>query len=243
MTLGIAIVILFVITTINMPDYSTELAVGLTLLLPIIGYWGFKPSIERFLERRKESNKVKREIGKPNSIEKGIQHYNSRERIPLKEILDNTNDSVDMSALTFTVIRYEDSSLIERKLKKGIKFTFILPDINSKIIDRHTDRYPLSDDLKNQIEKTLSQLCNLKKRFEENIIIKVNSTDNFDNSIIHVDKNKPEKAFIKVESRPIGKSNKERTSDLVIKEDNEEDYSEFKKLYDDLLDSSKDYVC
>ena len=124
--LGIAIVILFLKTTIDMTDFFTQLAVGLTLLLPIIGYWGFKPSIDRYLERRKESNKVKREIGKPNSIEKGIQHYNSRDRIPLKEILDNANDSVDMSALTFTVITYEDSSLIERKLKKRNKIYFCI---------------------------------------------------------------------------------------------------------------------
>ena len=60
-----------------------------------------------------------------------------------------------MSALTFTVIRYSNLSLIEQKLKKGIKFTFILPDINSKIIDRHRDRYPSSNDLKEQIEKSL----------------------------------------------------------------------------------------
>ena len=55
--LGIAIVILFLKTTIDMTDFFTQLAVGLTLLLPIIGYWGFKPSIDRYLERRKESNK------------------------------------------------------------------------------------------------------------------------------------------------------------------------------------------
>ena len=53
-----------------------------------------------------------------------------------------------MSALTFSVIKDNDLSLIERKLKKGIKFTFILPDRNSTIIDRHIDRYPSSKDLK-----------------------------------------------------------------------------------------------
>ena len=97
--------------------------------------------------------------------------------------------------------------------------------------------------MRNQIEKTLLQLCSLKKKFEENIIIKINNIDNFDNSIILVDKNKPEKAFIKVESRPIGKSGKERISDLVFRDDNEKDYSELKKLYDDIRENSKDYVC
>jgi hypothetical protein len=106
-------------------------------------------------------------------------------------------------------------------LKKGIKFTFILPDRNSRIIDRHIDRYPSSKDLKEKIERSITELSNLKTKFKDNVTIKINITDNFDNSIILVDKNKPEKTFIKVESRPIWKSGIERGSDLVFREDNE----------------------
>lgn len=80
-----------------------------------------------------------------------------------------------------------------------------MPDINSKIVDRHTDRYSSSKDLKEQIEKSITELSNLKTKFKENVTIKINNRDNFDNSIILVDKNKPEKAFIKVESRLLGK--------------------------------------
>ena len=84
----------------------------------------FKSEIEKFSEKRKKSvevniEKVQKEIGKPNSIENCIQHYNSRDRISLKEILDNTTNTVEMSALTFSVIKDNDLSLIERKLKKG----------------------------------------------------------------------------------------------------------------------------
>jgi hypothetical protein len=207
----------------------------------------FKSEIEKFSEKRKKSvevniEKVQKEIGKPNSIEKCIQHYNSRDRISLKEILDNTTNTVEMSALTFSVIKDNDLSLIERKLKKGIKFTFILPDRNSTIIDRHIDRYPSSKDFKEKIERSITELSNLKTKFKNNVTIKINITDNFDNSIILVDKNKPEKTFIKVESRPIWKSGIERGSDLVFREDDENNYSEWKKLYDDIFDSSKDYI-
>lgn len=127
-------------------------------------------------------------------------------------------------------------------MKKGIKFTFILPDRNSTIIDRHIDRYPSSKDFKEKIERSITELSNLKTKFKDNVTIKINITDNFDNSIILVDKNKPEKTFIKIESRPIWKSGIERGSDLVFREDNENNYSEWKKLYDDILDSSKDYI-
>lgn len=88
----------------------------------------------------------------------------------------------------------------------------------------------------------ITELSNLKTKFKDNVTIKINITDNFDNSIILVDKNKPEKTIIKVESRHIWKSGIERGSDLVFREDNENNYSEWKKLYDDILDSSKDYI-
>lgn len=194
-------------------------SIGTILIIKLYSY--LKKKKEKLLKLKKpisahnnepqsQTISITKQLGTPNSIENGIQHYNSRDRIPLKEILDNTKDTIDMSALTFSVIKENDLSLIERKLKKGIKFTFILPDKNSKIIDRHIDRYPSSTDLKEKIEKSIDELSNLKTKFKDNVTIKINNTDNFDNSIILVDKNKPEKTFIKVESRPIGKSGIER---------------------------------
>lgn len=62
--------------------------------------------------------KLKRQIGDPDSFEKGVHHYNSRNGIPFQKILDKVTDTIDMSALTFIVIRYSNLSLIEQKLKK-----------------------------------------------------------------------------------------------------------------------------
>jgi hypothetical protein len=106
-------------------DFYTGLAISIVLAILGLLSWTFKSEIEKFSEKRKKSvevniEKVQKEIGKPNSIEKGIQHYNSRDRISLKEILDNTTDTVEMSALTFSVIKDNDLSLIERKLKKEL---------------------------------------------------------------------------------------------------------------------------
>ena len=142
--------------------------------------------------------------------------------------------------MTFNIIRLNNLELIERKLKNRILFTFIFPDINSKIIDSHIGVYKSSKDLKKQIEDSLRELCELKNN---NLIIKTNNKDNFDESIILIDKNNPETSFIKVESRIKGKSPDIRPSDLAFLNDNEKFYSEWKSLYDGILNDSKDYVC
>ena len=80
-------------------------------------------------------------------------------------------------------------------------------------------------------------------KINNNLIIKTNNTYNFDESIILIDKNNPETSFIKVESRIKGKSSNTRPSDLAFLNDNEKFYSDWKKVYDNILKESLDYVC
>ena len=191
------------------------------------------------------NHQIQKEIGNPNSIDKGIQHYNSRDRIPFSKIIDEVTKSVDLSGLTFNIIRLNDLELIEQKLKNGIIFTFIFPDINSKIIDSHIGVYKSSKDLKKQIEDSLRELCELKNNLNinNNLIIKTNNKSNFDESLILVDKDNPETSFIKVEFRIKGKSPTTRPSDLAFLNDNEKFYYDWKTEYDNILKESKDDIC
>jgi len=43
---------------IIMPEYITQLAVGLSLIAIGIAYWSFKPDIEKFVEKLKERNEI-----------------------------------------------------------------------------------------------------------------------------------------------------------------------------------------
>jgi hypothetical protein len=65
----------------------------------------------------------------------------------------------------------------------------------------------------------VNRLWYLKRKFEERkLIIKTKSIDNCDYySIILEDKNKLEKTFSKLESRPIGKLGTERVISYIIK--------------------------
>jgi hypothetical protein len=92
------VVVMFVIGRIDLTDFITQLAVGLTLLIPVLAYFMFKPEIEKWIRSRKTSvsttfssvtkqeqqgtSTVSQVIGNPNSIENGIQHYNTRDELP-----------------------------------------------------------------------------------------------------------------------------------------------------------------
>jgi hypothetical protein len=212
------------------------------ILLPaIVGLllFGFRNRIlslpiQTLFKKNIQNSQVQKEIGNPNSFDKGIQHYNSRDRIPFSKIIDEAKKTVDLSGLTFNLIRLNDLDLIEQKLQNGVEFIFIFPDINSKIIDSHIGAYKSSKNLKKQIEDSLREFCELKTNYN-NLIIKTN--------IILIDKDNPKTSFIKVESRIKGKSPNTRPSDLAFLNDNKEFYSDWRTVYDNLLKKSSDYVC
>lgn len=249
------IIILILGVVFGLWDLNTDILAQIPstiLFSAIIGLFlfGFRERIlslpiHTLFKKDIQNSQIQKEIGHPNSFDKGIQHYNSRDGIPFSKIIDEATKSVDLSGLSFNIIRLNDLELIEQKLKNGIIFTFIFPDINSKIIDSHIGVYKSSKDLKKQIEDSLRELCELKNNPEinNNLIIKTNNKYTFDESIILIDKNNLDNSFIKIESRIKGKSPNTRPSDLAFLKDNEKFYSEWKKVYVNLLKESLDYDC
>jgi len=243
--LGIAIVILFLKTNIDMADFFTQLAVGLTLLLPIIGYWGFKPFIDRYLERRKESineNKQNQEktITKPNT---GIQYYNTRDDLPkFKELIDSATKTVDMSALSYYLMILGQSNVIKKALKKGRKFTFLILDVNSKEVDKYIQTLENAKDLKNHINSTLEILCELKKELKDKDNLTIKTYDSFPkHGITLIDKD-TENALVKVEYYNFDNP-KTRANKIAYKVDNPDFYESSLTDYNELLEKSKDYIC
>lgn len=244
-SLGIAIVGIFINTTINMADFYTQLLVGLILLIPIIGVWGCKPYIDRFLERRKssfdfEENKELK-LGHPK-FENKIYHYHSREELPkFSDLINYATESVDICAITSELMVLQHSNVIKNAIRRGIKFTFLLFDKYSEYIDTYKKILENSEDLENQITTSIKRLCEMKKEFgSSNIIIKTyNSFEKI--GIIVVDKNK-DRAFIKIEEYNVGNPDSRR-NELVFKKCNSEYYQSYLDKYNSLLENSNNYTC
>lgn len=247
--LGIAIVILFLKTTIDMADFFTQLAVGLTLLLPIIGYWGFKPYIDRFLEKRKNSLDSNKLIEESNEInlghpifENNIYHYKSREELPkFSDLTNYATESVDICALTSTLMILQHSDVIKKSIRKGIKFTFLLFDKHSEHLDTYKKILENSEDLENQITTSMKRLCKMKKQLgSSNIIIKTYNSFEKIGTII-VDKNN-DRAIIKIEEYNMSNPNMRR-NEIVFKRDNPDYYQSCLDNYNNLLEKSNNYNC
>ena len=215
-----------------MADFFTQLAVGLTLLLPIIGYWGFKPYIDRYLEKRKtlDSNKLIEESNEINlghpKFENNIYHYNSREELPkFSDLINYATESVDICAITSILMILQHSDVIKKSIRKGIKFTFLLFDKYSEHLDTYKKILENSEDLENQITTSMERLCKMKKELgSSNIIIKTYNSFERIGTII-VDKNN-DRAIIKIEEYNVGNPNSRR-NEIVFKTHNPDYYQSF----------------
>jgi hypothetical protein len=63
------------------------------------------------------------------------------------------------------------------------------------------------------------------------------------NSIIIIDRDNPDKAWIQVERRPVGSDSNSRPIDVAYRKDNPVFFDEHSRDYNDLLALSKHYEC
>jgi hypothetical protein len=130
---------------IDVVDYNTQVAVGLTLLGAGIAYWILKPLIDIRIgsltgvlttttrEQQGTSN-VSQVLGTPNSFEDGIQHYNTRDELPrFGELLGLAHKKIEMSALTFYIVTLQHIGDIETVINRGVKITFLLLNPDSTL--------------------------------------------------------------------------------------------------------------
>jgi len=81
---------------------------------------------------------VTKKLGNP-SIAEIIQQYENRDTLPkFKELIASATETVDMSGLSFTLMILQHSDVIEKALKKGRKFTFLILDADSKEVKKYS---------------------------------------------------------------------------------------------------------
>jgi hypothetical protein len=257
---------------INLADYVTQTAVGLTLLGFGILYWTIRPYLARRLDskihlsmalkhtKQQESKgtfikqggfrlpaeipQIKQEtstISQPPLIE-GKRHYENRSQLPFDEMVYKVERRLEMSAITFRIMTYAYHGVLKRILSRRVHITFLVlnPDSWSTSIQRKI--YHGGEDLEDQIQKSLKILCELKKEFNDLVEIKLYDSIS-QHSIIIIDRDNTDKAWIKVEKRPVGSDSNSRPSDVAYKKDNNGFFTQHLREYDILLGSSKTYEC
>ena len=185
---------------------------------------------------------VTKKLGSPRIIE-GIQQYENSDELPkFKELMTNATETVDMSGLSFTLMILQHFNVIKKALKKGRKFTFLILDVDSKEVEKYCQTFDNAKDLKNHINSTLENLCELKKELKDKNNLTIKTYDLFQKyGIIIIDKD-TENALVKVEQYNFDNPNTRRNK-IAYKVDNPDFYESSWIEYNELLEKSKDYVC
>jgi len=237
---------------VALPEYWTQLAVGLTLAGIGVLSWGFKPRIGRWIKQRRALERViaKREGydqfygSEVGTIIDGVHHYASRYDLPpLKRILAYAKEDVSFLALSFEIMIAEYLSLIEDTIRRGVVVTVILLNPNSKYIS-NLEAGIVAPNLKRRIQTHLDTLCEEKEILPQGkLIIKTYDPDRSPvHSIIVLD-SKSDDRWIKVEDFKYGQAAKERPSKAAFKSENKDFFQKSYAEYKEFLDIAVEYPC
>ena len=241
----------FVVGGINLTDYITQTAVGLTLLAFGVVYWAFKPKIDSWAGLS-QTNEYSRPPSKPQQTKynlalfmgspdfvdpKYIWHYHSRDRINFQVFMKLAKKKIRMSALTFSVLTLQHEELLCQLASDEIRLTFLILDPHSEEAKRQTSLYKSSEDLIDQINRSLQRLCKLKQQYPENVFIKTYTKLHGD-SITIVDD-----SVIKVEKHVVDSGPNSRENEIIFKKDSKKEFLNYRKELDDLDKSSTEYTC
>jgi hypothetical protein len=198
--------------------------------------WGFRKRIGRVFKSTSEKHHseastntsvtgITKILGTPDSIEKGIQNYKSRTRIPLDILLSEATKRVDMLAITFHEITTANIKLIEEAIYRNVRITFTILRANSQYAQNREDDFHEGEEIPHHIERSLHILCDLKRRvgsnYSDNLIIKTYSAS-IDNSIIIIDNN-----LIKIENHVKRSDPNSRPNRLAYRVDNEAFFEQY----------------
>jgi hypothetical protein len=198
-----------------------------------------KPTSINNNETQSQTISITKKLGNPR-IAEGIQQYENRDELPkFKELIASATETVAMSGLSFTLMILPHSNVIKKALKKGIKFTFLILDVDSKEVDKYSQTFENAKDLKDHINSTLEILCELKKELKNKDNLTIKTYDSFQRyGIIIIDKDK-ENALIKVEEYNFVNPDTRRNK-IAYKIDNPDFYESALSEYNELLEKSKD---
>jgi len=139
---------------------------------------------------------------------------------------------IRMSALTFSLLTLQHELLLRELVSDGKKLTFLILDPSSEQAKIETSQYASSNDLIDQINSSLTRLCELKERYRKNITIK-KYTRLHGNSITILDD-----STVKVEEHVVDRENL-----VIFKKDSKKDFLNYLKQFKDLEKSATEHQC
>lgn len=197
------------------------------------GWKRLELKLENFTEatvkeaRSRKQRRVTKSLGQPDSLKEGIQYYTSRAEISLENLLSQAKKSVEMLALSFYNVTMNHISLIEQLIKNNVTVTFLVLDPSSIVVEERKKDFREGEELKHHIERTLINLCKLRRTLSENhrpnLRILTHQAYSSESIIIIDD------GLIKVEEYGSLVDPHDRHSRLAFKRDNPEF---FKRYYD-----------
>jgi hypothetical protein len=177
-------------------------------------------------------------MGSPDFVDpKYIWHYHSRDRINFPVFMRQAKKKIRMSALTFSLLTLQHELLLRELVSDGKKLTFLILDPSSEQAKIETSQYASSNDLIDQINSSLTRLCELKERYPKNITIK-KYTRLHGNSITILDD-----STVKVEEHVVDSGPNDRENLVIFKKDSKKDFLNYLKQFKDLEKSATEHQC
>jgi hypothetical protein len=171
-----------------------------------------------------------------------IHHYCTWDALPFVDMISIAKSTVEMSAVSFTILTLQHYEAVRSTIARGVKFTLLILDPNSQYVQKQTDLYHATEDLKNQIEKSIIRLCNLQKEYPQDVIIRTyDSLARY--SITIIDRANVENAWIRIERRPVGSDSNSRSSDAAYRKYDLGFFDQYMNEYDILFNNSNEYRC
>jgi hypothetical protein len=217
--------------------------------------WAYRDRIENWFRKEtqphiritgvsvlKPSDYVKETKPKAPPVKQGIQHYERRSELPFDEMVSKAETKLEISAITFRITTLNNYKTLKGLLSRRVRIIFLLLNPDSASTVEQGKLYHASKDLKEQIQKSLEELCNLKREFKELVDIRLYDSLS-EHSILIIDRDEPDKAWIQVELHPILSDSNSRPINTAYRKDNQAFFYQYSKEYDKLLDKSEQYEC
>jgi hypothetical protein len=245
----VAVGILISLGVIDLPSFWTQVAATLVPTGLVLGCLAFRTEINNWIKSMKGKDIMQNKIeitvtvtqvlGSPvRTDDDAIQYYDTRDQLPsFREQMNFAKKKVRMSALTFTILRLNHEHVLRETAARKVHMTFLLLDPSSTEVERQTKLYKGSEDLREQIKKSLDMLCRLKRDYPNQIVIRTYKVLNAA-SITVIDKTLAKEEIRKVDSDANSRPNK-----IAFWKDNKRFFNNISRAYDSLLKNSEEYRC
>lgn len=179
-----------------------------------------------------------------NNPKNQITYYKSRDEVPpLRELLSPAAESIDMLGITFETITRLNFQPIRDALYRGVRVTFLILGPDSKHVPEH-GHFQGGANMKDLIQRSLDILYKEQGKLpadkKDNLIIRTYDAS-ISKSIIIIDRNDNDRAWIKVEDHVVGSDASSRPNRMTYKKGDESFYGQNLHYYDSLLEKSAPY--